>query len=276
MNKKMQSNLVQRLVAGIAGSALMIGGIWYSKWSYFVFFVVISTFIQAEYLNIVGLSKDKKAQLYFHGVGIFLYLLFFGTAAKLLPNAFIFLGLLFVFIPFFVELYRTQTQPFERIAKVILGLVYAILPFVALHYIAFYHVDYNPELIIGLFLLIWSNDTGAYFAGKQFGNKKLFLRISPGKTWEGAIGGLLLTIGMAALISYYFDTIPNWQWIILAAAISVMGAYGDLIESMLKRQYNIKDSGTLIPGHGGFLDRFDSFLFCTPTMMALLALFQLL
>jgi phosphatidate cytidylyltransferase len=272
----MQSNLVQRLIAGVAGSALMIGGIWYSEWSYFVFFAVISTFIQAEYLKVVGLSKDKKAQLYFHGVGILLYLLFFGTAAKLLPNAFVFVGLLFVFVPFFVELYRTQTLPFERIAKVILGLVYTILPFIALHYIAFYHVDYQPELIIGLFLLIWSNDTGAYFAGKLLGKRKLFLRISPGKTWEGAIGGLLLTVAMAWLISHYFGIINQWQWVILAAAISVMGVYGDLVESMLKRQYNIKDSGTLIPGHGGFLDRFDSFLFCTPVMIVLLSLFQLL
>jgi phosphatidate cytidylyltransferase len=114
---------------------------------------------------------------------------------------------------------------------------------------------------MGIFWLIWTNDTMAYLIGSQIGRRKLFERISPKKTWEGTIGGAICTVLMAWAISLYFNDFSTAQWLAVGAMVGIFGTLGDLVESMLKRSIGVKDSGTLLPGHGGLLDRFDSFLF---------------
>lgn len=137
----------------------------------------------------------------------------------------------------------------------------------------------GPALIVLALVLSWASDTGAYFAGTLFGKRKLFERISPKKSWEGVIGGGLLALAFAYGLPYFFSmighepTIRSWQWMVVGALIVVGGTYGDLIESLLKRSIEIKDSGTSLPGHGGFLDRFDGLLISAPFIVAFLEIF---
>jgi phosphatidate cytidylyltransferase len=133
--------------------------------------------------------------------------------------------------------------------------------------------EYRPESLVYFFMLIWASDTGAYFAGRAFGRRKLFERVSPKKTWEGFIGGAVLSMVVAAVLASitFFPDLKVWLGMSIVAV--VMGTYGDLVESLLKRNVGVKDSGTLLPGHGGVLDRFDSILLASPFLFVYLKLF---
>jgi phosphatidate cytidylyltransferase len=134
--------------------------------------------------------------------------------------------------------------------------------------------SYSAGLPMGVFILIWTSDTGAYLAGRSFGKTKLFERVSPKKTWEGSVGGLLLSLLVAYVISQFdlFDTVNVLDWFIIACIIVVFGTFGDLFESLLKRNLHIKDSGNMLPGHGGVLDRFDALFISIPTVFFYLQL----
>jgi len=150
-----------------------------------------------------------------------------------------------------------------NIGTQLLGLVYVVFPFMLIIELRMNAIDAG-NLLIGMFVLIWSNDTFAYLSGRFFGKTKLFERISPKKTWEGLIGGMFLTLIIAFLIGTLDEQRGVTFWLV-AAFIIVPGAiFGDLIESMFKRSLNIKDSGNLLPGHGGILDRFDAAIFSIP------------
>lgn len=175
---------------------------------------------------------------------------------------------------FLVKLYKkNDNNPFLSIALFYLGLTYVVLPFALMNVVVHYHGDYNYEILLGLMLIIWASDTGAYFAGIRFGKRKLFERISPKKSWEGAIGGALTAVAFSVLISRYSTGLAMWQWVSIALIVVIAGTYGDLVESMFKRSIQIKDSGTSIPGHGGFLDRFDSLILAVPFIVVYLKLF---
>ena len=134
-----------------------------------------------------------------------------------------------------------------------------------LFHLGFYAVnsftnEYSFQIILGFFIMLWTNDTGAYLAGRFFGKHKLFERISPKKTWEGSFGGGLLTLAAAYILSLFFTNLDLTNWIVISILVAIFGGLGDLVESMLKRSLNIKDSGNILPGHGGILDRFDGLL----------------
>ncbi|MBI5009532.1 MAG: phosphatidate cytidylyltransferase [Bacteroidia bacterium] len=128
-------------------------------------------------------------------------------------------------------------------------------------------------MIIGFFLLIWANDTGAYLVGASIGRHKLFERISPKKSWEGFFGGIILAVAAGWFLSGWLGVVDRFHWVMIAIIVSVAGTYGDLIESMLKRSLGVKDSGTIMPGHGGFLDRFDSAIISFPLVYLFISLF---
>ena len=130
--------------------------------------------------------------------------------------------------------------------------------------IANYNNSFTPLLLLGGFILVWVNDSAAYLIGKNFGKQKLFPSISPKKTVEGFLGGLFFACVSSYFIFYYTETLTSTNWLILAIIVSVMGTFGDLIESKFKRQANVKDSGIIMPGHGGLLDRLDSIIFASP------------
>ncbi|RCH54926.1 phosphatidate cytidylyltransferase [Mucilaginibacter hurinus] len=172
---------------------------------------------------------------------------------------------------FVQELFKkSSAQPFTNIAYCFLGILFTVVPFTFFHAMGFVGGDFNFHIPLGFLLMLWANDTGAYLVGTQLGRTKLFERHSPKKTWEGFIGGIVITAGVAVLLNKYYPELTLPQWIITGAIISVFGTMGDLIESMFKRSINVKDSGGLLPGHGGLLDRFDGLLLAAPIVYAYL------
>jgi phosphatidate cytidylyltransferase len=134
--------------------------------------------------------------------------------------------------------------------------------------------EFAKYLIMGIFILIWVNDSFAYVVGKTLGRTKLYPSVSPKKTVEGSIGGLVFTLGAAYIMANYEDIVNPVQWVILAGVIVLTGSLGDLVESKLKRQAGVKDSGAILPGHGGMLDRLDSLIFAAPFAYLTLMLFS--
>jgi phosphatidate cytidylyltransferase len=173
---------------------------------------------------------------------------------------------------FIQELFTKSATPFINIAYSILGLVFVVIPFCFFHglgYLNAFH-QFNFHFPLAFLIMLWSNDTGAYLSGLFFGRTKLFERHSPKKTWEGFIGGVLISAAAAYVISFFYFEI-NWKaWIMMAVLIGCFGTLGDLVESMLKRSLDIKDSGGILPGHGGLLDRFDGLLLSVPIVYAYL------
>ncbi len=164
-------------------------------------------------------------------------------------------------------LYKESEQPIVNIGVELLGLVYLVLPFSLLNFFFYPELNYSfatSGLLIGFFIIIWGNDTFAYLSGMAFGKHKLFERISPKKTWEGAAGGALFSIITAFVLSIFFKELNTFEWIGFALTIIIFGSFGDLFESLIKRSIGIKDSGNIMPGHGGILDRFDSVLMAAP------------
>jgi phosphatidate cytidylyltransferase len=185
----------------------------------------------------------------------------------------------FIFFPllscvYMIKLYKKfERKPFTNIAYTFLGIFYIAVPLALLNIAAFEEGSYRFEIIFGCLFILWATDTGAYFAGSLFGKRKLFERISPKKSWEGVIGGALLALAMTYGISYFFDLLAFWEWLSICVIIIIGGVYGDLIESLLKRSIEIKDSGNSLPGHGGFLDRFDGLFISAPFIVAFLEIF---
>jgi phosphatidate cytidylyltransferase len=132
--------------------------------------------------------------------------------------------------------------------------------------------EYNYILPLAIFIFLWSNDSGAYCIGCLFGKHKMFERISPKKTWEGFAGGAAVALIAGYVMSLYFDILNTWQWMVMAALVVAAGTLGDLIESCIKREAKIKDSGNILPGHGGILDRFDSTMLSVPVIVIFLSL----
>ena len=173
---------------------------------------------------------------------------------------------------FIQELYKKIEAPFTNIAYTITGIIYAIVPFIFFHALAYVSGSYNFHIPLAFLIMLWANDTGAYLSGYFFGRTKLFERHSPKKTWEGFIGGVLISAVAAYIISIYYRDLAADRWVTMAILISCFGTLGDLVESMFKRSINIKDSGGILPGHGGLLDRFDGLLVSAPIVYAYLYL----
>ena len=190
-----------------------------------------------------------------------------------------------VFIPYLVtiiyllvaELYAKQPDPINDWAYTMLSQLYIALPLSLLNVLAFTatpdgHITFNTLLPLSVFVFLWVNDSGAYCVGSLIGRHKLFPRISPGKSWEGSVGGALLVLAVAYAVGYYLDPgmLTPLEWVGLGLVVVVFGTWGDLVESLFKRTLGIKDSGSILPGHGGMLDRFDSSLLAIPAAVVYL------
>lgn len=268
------SNLTQRIIAALIGAVIIITCIYYSPWTYFCIFLSICIITQLEFYKLLGL--DGLLPLKFFGTfcGLLIFTLSFLIEYGILPNKYYFLIFPCSACIYLIYLYRKHSiKPFRGIAFTFLGILYVAIPFSLLNVIAFHTGNYTFELILGALLILWANDTGAYFAGVRFGKRKLFERVSPKKSWEGSIGGLILATAMAYGLYHFTDVMPLWQWLCFGFIIVIGGTYGDLVESLFKRSIEIKDSGRIIPGHGGFLDRFDGLLLAAPFLAAFLKIF---
>lgn len=269
------SNLKQRIITAIIGAVVIIAGCMYSEWAYVVIFGIILAFSQMEFYKLCGLDGMLPLKSFGTFLGVAVFIFTFLEEMKILPPQYYYLVFPLISIIFFIKLYgKSDKKPFTGIAFTLLGIVYVAIPFSILNLIAF-SADgtYRYELIIGSLFILWASDSGAYFAGTKFGKTKLFERVSPKKSWEGSLGGAFAALVTAYFISLHFTVLPQWQWFGVMGIIVVAGTYGDLIESLFKRSISIKDSGKGLPGHGGFMDRFDGLLLSAPFIIAFLKIF---
>lgn len=262
-----------RAITGFFFVIVLVCATIFNPYIFAVFFSLVGILAAKEFFSISRTEETKPLI----GLGILT-----ASVLSVLVSAY-FLGFLqlislLLIIPLFSilfisSLYLKREKPFNDIAYTFLGIWYGTVPFLFFIGLGFITGSFDPNIPMGFLILLWANDTGAYLTGRAFGRTKLFERISPNKTWEGFIGGVLLAMLLAFGLSYWFGTLSKLEWISMAAVIGIFGTLGDLVESMLKRSLGIKDSGSILPGHGGFLDRFDGLLIAAPLVYILLTLF---
>lgn len=267
--------LKQRVVTALIGAMVVISGTVYDKWTYFVVFLLVSMLTQWEFYHLTRIDSKLPLRVWGTFIGTIFFSLTFLVEAKILePIYFLVLFPLLTSV-FVIKLYKKEDEePFTNVAYTFLGIIYVAIPFALLNIIAFETGSYSFEIVLGILLIIWASDTGAYFSGISIGRKKLFERVSPKKTWEGSIGGGVLALVMAYVLSLNFYDLNTVQWFVAAGLTVITGIYGDLVESIFKRSIEIKDSGNTLPGHGGFLDRFDSLLVALPFMVVFIKIFS--
>jgi phosphatidate cytidylyltransferase len=235
-------------------------------------------FSQWEFYELAEKGSYRPQKYFGIAIGIVFFIICYLNTSGILPENFLLIIIFPVFLMFITELYRNADDNFKNLAFSVLGLIYVALPFAILNYIAvnsFTKNVFKPLFLFPFFFMLWSNDTGAYITGVLIGKHKLFEKISPKKTWEGSFGGLIFTLIAAYIISIFYNELNLLQWFGFAAIIVVFGTYGDLAESLFKRRTGVKDSGTILPGHGGMLDRFDSALFAAPMIFLYLKILEL-
>jgi len=274
-NSNKFNGLTLRIITATIGAFLIIAGTVFSMWSYFVVFLILSAFTQVEFYKLAKMDDKLPLKVWGTLIGQIFFILTFLIEAEILELKFMLLIFPLLASVFMIKLYKkADERPFTNIAYTFLGIIYVAVPFSLLNVIAFAQGKYGYEIIVGIMLILWASDTGAYFSGILLGKKKLFERVSPKKTWEGSIGGGLLALVMAYILSQYFLDLNTIQWLVASSLIVITGIYGDLIESVFKRSIEIKDSGRALPGHGGFLDRFDSLLLAVPFIVVFIKIFS--
>jgi phosphatidate cytidylyltransferase len=277
----MASELKTRVITGVVFGVVLIGGILLSEYllaAIAIFVLVVSIYEYTKILKGINIYPNQLL-IYLGSLAVFAGIILFtiagtGVGASVNDIKLAALGLIsFLSILCIWELFRAKEKPIENIGSTILGIVYLALPMgllVASGVSA--SGDYQPWQILFFFFFMWASDTGAYFSGRAFGKTKLLERLSPKKTIEGFIGGMFtaMLVGYFAHVTLSYGSV--WIWILIGALMSITGTAGDLFESMLKRQTGVKDSGTILPGHGGMLDRFDSTFISAPVYWLLLNL----
>lgn len=272
----------KRAVTGLFFVALMLCSFFLGERLFVLFYAALSTACLVEFYRLFARTLSKPIRLVGIGSGLAIILLFGTFLLGLTPATTMWMLILFPMLVFLVQLFEPEVSaPFLRVGKLVLGWVYVILPFCCFLGLGIWpqaegKAEYHFVLPLGVIVLIWANDTGAYLLGRAFGKHKLFERISPGKTWEGFVGGLISSMLLSLFLHRQFGVLNMEEWLGVAALVSLSGTLGDLVESMLKRSLGIKDSGNILPGHGGFLDRFDSLLFAAPSVFVFLVLLQTL
>jgi len=267
-------NFVIRSISGIIYITLISSSIVLSPYSYALLFAIVTGLSLWEFYSLLEKNGESRIDKVVATLGgVYLFLSGFFWFAGLLPIKYISLWFVIMIYLFIRELYTKEEHAIRDIAYTFLGQVYIALPFMFLSRLGFLNgeigtSDYSPILLMSFFALIWVSDTGAYVVGMTFGKHRLFERISPKKSWEGFFGGVGFAVLASIVISKVFPGYLNiYQWIGFSLVTVIFGTWGDLVESMIKRSLGIKDSGNIIPGHGGMLDRFDSTILAAPAIV---------
>ncbi|MBP5345173.1 MAG: phosphatidate cytidylyltransferase [Bacteroidales bacterium] len=293
-------SLLQRTLTGVCIVAAIVGCVLGGPFTFCCLFTLLIFGVLCEFYKLINISKEVEINCWTHSFGgVILFWCFYLAASHVTPfgdNVFA-LYMVYMMAMFISRLYSKQNNPLRELAYILMGQVYIALPLSMLNTIAFHSIaiplgniedDYNGILLLALFFFLWCNDTGAYLTGVSIGRHKLFERVSPKKSWEGFWGGcvfnclLALAFYQASFWGFFGQDLHELKhytrldWIGLGLTVSVFGTFGDLVESFVKRAVGVKDSGTLLPGHGGLWDRFDSLLLAAPAMMLYLILLSVL
>ena len=264
------------------GAALLLGSVWFSPWTFGLFFAAVQAVMLWEFYRMMRAGGYAPATW----IGVVVSIVIIaalvlmvaaneeGTLGDVPVRAVAFLLCLpVVLLLREMVVWPKYSSPFSNVAVTLAGLFYVSFPMILLGVIATTDSGYDYRRIFALLFLIWASDIGAYAVGKTFGKHKLAPKISPGKTWEGWAGGFLLTLVVGWALGYLLPDMPLTHRLVAAGVVAVFAPLGDLAESMLKRSVGVKDSGSIMPGHGGLLDRFDAFLLVLPVLALLQLLF---
>ena len=273
----------RRTLTGAWIVIFVMGGFWLHPFSFILTGLILLIGTQYEYYLMIRNTGVRPQILPGIITGITAYAISTLIASGVIPRKSFLVLIPMMLLIMVIELYRKQDKPFDSLAHTLFSVLYTAIPFSMFPFAAFSrtglnsilphnNIIFSPGIIIGFFILIWANDTGAYLTGMLFGRHKLMERISPKKTWEGFIGGLIIASFAAWFLSDWLGVVDKIHWVIISLIITVAGTYGDLVESMLKRSTGVKDSGTIMPGHGGFLDRFDSAILSFPLVYLFISL----
>lgn len=266
-------NLLFRTLTGAIFATLVIGSIILGSWAFIIlfgFFTIVGTL---EFYRMVSAKKLVSPILIPGVLTSFLSFVSFSTVMSgYMPNSFLFFPLLLALILSVFELYRKQKEPILDIAITVFPILFVALPFALGTLILNQPIQPNYIFLLAFFAILWTNDTMAYLTGMSVGKHRLFERISPKKSWEGFLGGLFFSVVIGVVIGWVSEVNTWYFWVGYAIIISLAGTMGDLVESLFKRSSGIKDSGSILPGHGGVLDRFDGALLAFPFATAYIIL----
>lgn len=257
-------NFLVRTLTGVIFAVLVLGSIFLSHWAFFVLMGIFALIGLHEFFPLF--THGQKGTLIYYFMGMITYILISLSLISTIDFSNVLLIVLGFFLVMAVELFRSGEHSWQGIGATVMGIIYVTVPFGMMN--SFFYLKSAdiaiPWILLALFILVWVNDVFAYLAGTTIGRHKLFESISPKKTWEGTISGIVFTLVFSWLFSLVSDNLTLKEWLGYGLIVSVAAILGDLVESMLKRNAGVKDSGTLLPGHGGVLDRFDAILFATP------------
>lgn len=274
------NNVAKRTVSGIGFVLVMVGCLLGGPFLFAALVVFMMCGMLAEFYHITMGERYRFSRLLAIAAGVVLFGLVFGVEAYGMPVKYVGLAIIPLFVVMVNTLFVKDKSDYGKFSNIYTGLLYIAVPLALSNLVAFRGDSYSGLLILSFFILIWSSDIGAYCFGMALGQKfgrKLFPSVSPKKTWIGYWGGMFFCV-LAALVLHWVGmlNIPSVHCVVLAVVMHVAGVFGDLFESQWKRIYEIKDSGSIIPGHGGLLDRFDSTLMAMPVGAIYLSLFNLL
>lgn len=269
-------SFIQRTVTGAIYVAAIIGSVFIGSFAFFLLIFLANILSLKEFIIIAKKPvPDFDSSYSLIVMGSLVYLIGATAALGLIPQKMMIIALIIPLLLISIELFLKKEKPLINLSLSIFGIVYITIPFVMLIFLAANPYDQNtgaPLLLLSFFAILWVNDTFAYLTGKIIGRHLIFKRISPKKTWEGTAGGFIFSMAAGFIFFLIDDNLLLWHWLSLAGIIVISGIFGDFAESMIKRSLNIKDSGNALPGHGGFLDRFDSLLFAAPAATIFLCL----
>ena len=272
-------NLIIRALTGIIFVVVLISAIYIHPIFFLILFCIITGLTLWEFGGLVKHYENANLQRTVNVLGgVYLFIATFVYANGLTDGKIFLPYLLFIMLTMIAELYYKAPNPINNWAFTLFAQVYCAGSFSILNFIGAEPgtpgvMSYTPLFIMAIFIFVWLDDTGAYLVVSLIGKHKLFERISPKKSWEGFFGGLILSLASSQAFAWFAPEINRMNWLGLAATVVLFGTWGDLIESLLKRTLGVKDSGNVLPGHGGMLDRFDSVMLAVPASYIYIELF---